>query len=270
VVFAHQMAVLIEQLRLTELRLDDHFVAKVQHWPILGRPATWLHSSLPAATEHAWLKSGADAFLGTAAAASRDFLIGTGTRLVELGLALFLLFFLLRDGPQLLKRLEGFIPLEEARRKSLLVQLGNTTRAVVYGSGVTAFVQGAMVGLGFAVCGLPAPLVFGAVAAILALLPIGGAGLVWFPGVIVLFAQGRPGWAVALGILGVGISLMDNVLRPLLVSSQAPVSSLMVFVGAIGGASAFGMIGLVLGPVLLSLVAAVLRFLEEARSSPCA
>jgi predicted PurR-regulated permease PerM len=265
VVFAHQMAVLLEQFRLSDLRLDEGFVASARVWPVLGPPLAWLHATLPEATEHAWLKSGADVLLGTAAAASRDFLVGAGARLVDFGLALFLLFFLLRDGPGLLHRLEPFIPLEVSRRQRLLELLGNTTRAVVFGSGVTALVQGAMVGLGFAVTGLPAPVVFGSVAALLALLPAGGAGLIWLPGVIALFARGAVGWAIALGIWGSLISVMDNLLRPYLVSSQAPVSTLMVFVGALGGASAFGMVGLILGPVLLSLVAAVLRFIEEAR-----
>ena len=142
--------------------------------------------------------------------------------------------------------------------------LGDTTRAVVYGSGVTALAPGVMVGSGFAVTGLPAPVVFGSVAALLALLPTGGAGLVWFPGVIALLVRGQVGWAVALGVWGLLVSVTDNFLRPWLVSSQAPASTLMVFVGALGGVSAFGMVGLIMGPVVLCLIAAVLRFVEEA------
>ena len=266
-VFAHQMAVLLEQLRLTQLRLDEELIAKVGQWPILGAPVQWLHATLPEATEHAWLKSGAETALGTAAAASRDFMIAAGSRFVEFGLALFLLFFLLRDGRKLLGRLLPFIPLESEDRRALLELVGRTTRAVVYGSGVTSLVQGAMVGIGFAVTGLPAPVVFGSVAAVLSLLPAGGAGLVWVPGVIALFVEGKLGWALALGVWGLIISVSDNLLRPFLISSGAPVSALMVFIGAIGGASAFGMIGLILGPVLLSVIAAMVRYIEERRNT---
>lgn len=269
-VFAHQMAVLLEQMRLTELRLDDAMIEKVGQWPVLGAPVKWLHATLPDALEHAWLQSGAETMVGTAAAASRDFVVGAGSRFVEFGLALFLLFFLLRDGPELLRRMLPFIPLKADDRSALLELIGRTTRAVVYGSGATALVQGVMVGIGFAVTGLPAPVVFGSVAAFLSLLPAGGAALVWVPGVIVLLVQGEVGWGLAFAIWGAIISLADNFLRPLLISSGAPVSTLMVFIGAIGGASAFGMVGLILGPVLLSVIAAVVRYIENERSKAIA
>jgi predicted PurR-regulated permease PerM len=260
--FAHQMAVLIEELRLQDLRHDDDFVAMAGHWPILGPAVRWMHANLPAATEHALIQSGAHTALGTASAASSGFVLSAGTRLVEFGLTLFLLFFMLRDGPSLFRRFERLVPLEEGRKRILIAMLGDTTRGVVYGTGVTALVQGLMVGVGFAVCGLQAPIVFGSVAAVFALLPTGGAGLVWIPGAIALFVQGRPGWALGLLAWGIIISVIDNVLRPFLVSSSAPVSTLMVFVGAVGGAAAFGMLGLILGPVVLSLTDTLLRFVE--------
>jgi predicted PurR-regulated permease PerM len=100
------------------------------------------------------------------------------------------------------------------------------------------------------------------VAAVLALLPAGGAALIWIPGVIALAIKGKLGLTIALGIWGIVISLIDNVLRPFLVASKAPVSTLMVFIGAVGGASAFGMLGLILGPVILSLTDALLRFAD--------
>ncbi|MFN0128697.1 MAG: AI-2E family transporter [Verrucomicrobiales bacterium] len=267
--FAHQMVVLVESFRLQDLRHDDDFVAMAAHWPVLGPAIRWLHATLPAATEHALLQSGAHTALGTATAASSRFVLAAGSRLVEFGLTLFLLFFMLRDGPGLFSRFVRLIPLEENRRHALITMLGNTTRGVVYGTGVTALAQGLMVGVGFAVCGLPAPIVVGSVAAVLALLPAGGAGLVWLPGAIALMVQGRPGWGIALLVWGLLISVIDNFLRPLLVASNAPVSTLMVFVGAVGGAAAFGMLGLILGPVVLSLTDTLLRFIEtEAAPHP--
>jgi predicted PurR-regulated permease PerM len=125
-----------------------------------------------------------------------------------------------------------------------------------------------MVGIGFAVTGLPSPVVFGALAALLAMVPVGGTLLIWLPGVLWLgFGSNRWAWAIALFIWGIIISTLDNVLRPLLISGRAEVSTLAVFLGVIGGLSAFGPLGLVLGPVLLSLVIALLRFLEDEQKS---
>jgi predicted PurR-regulated permease PerM len=123
-----------------------------------------------------------------------------------------------------------------------------------------------MVGVGFAACGLPAPVVFSFLAIVLALLPTGGAGIVWVPGVIALLAQGRGSWAIGLALWGIVISLSDNFVRPLLVSAKVPISTLMVFIGAIGGVAGFGMVGLVLGPVLMSLCATLIDFADRFRS----
>ena len=176
---------------------------------------------------------------------------------------LFLLFFLLRDGRGMLERLVRLVPTPEERRRELLEVVGNTTRAVVYGSGLTALVQGALTGVGFAITGLPSPIVFGVLATLLSLLPAGGAALVWGPAVIALLAMGSTGMAIFMIVWGVAISVSDNVLRPLLVSQHAPVSTLAVFIGVVGGVSAFGAIGLIAGPVILTLIGTLLRFLDE-------
>jgi predicted PurR-regulated permease PerM len=105
--------------------------------------------------------------------------------------------------------------------------------------------------------------VFGVLAALAALLPGAGTGFVLIPAVLFLAFDGRWGAAVFLGIWSLGIALCDNVLRPFLTHQHAAVSTLTVFVGVIGGLVAFGLIGLVLGPVLLSLIVALLRFAEE-------
>jgi predicted PurR-regulated permease PerM len=179
-------------------------------------------------------------------------------------LMLFVLFFFLRDGDRIMARVHALIPFPAARKQHLVEHLVAVTRAVIFGIGVTAIIQGVMVGIGFAVTGLPSPVVFGALAALLAMVPVGGTVFVWLPGVLWLgFGANRWGWAIALAVWGIILSTVDNVIRPLLISGRAEVSTLAVFLGVVGGVSAFGAIGLVLGPVLLSLVIALLRFLEE-------
>jgi len=158
------------------------------------------------------------------------------------------------------------VPMEPQHRGELLKLVGDTTRAVAYGTVLTALAQGALVGVGFAVVGLPSAIVFGVLAGFLALLPVGGAALVWVPAIIVLVSTSQWGSAILLAIWGMGVSASDNLLRPFLISTQAPVSTLAVFVGVIGGLSAFGLIGVIIGPVLLTVMAALLRFVDETLS----
>jgi predicted PurR-regulated permease PerM len=137
---------------------------------------------------------------------------------------------------------------------------------MVLGTGVTALIQGTLVGIAFLIAGLPSPLVFGVIAVLASLLPFGGTALIWIPAAIVLGAQGRWGatiFMVAWGVLLV--SLVDNVVRPMLVSGRANVGTLTVFIGVLGGLAAFGAIGLFLGPVVLALSIALIRFMLEVR-----
>jgi predicted PurR-regulated permease PerM len=150
-------------------------------------------------------------------------------------------------------------------RTRLFGHLASVLRAMVYGTGVTAIVQGVLIAIGFAVAGLPSPIVFGVLAALFALVPMAGTPVVWVPAVIVLAAQQRYYAAVALLIWGAFVVTIDNFLRPWLVSGRAPVSTLTVFIGVLGGVAAFGPIGIVLGPLVLALAISLMDFALEAR-----
>jgi len=201
----------------------------------------------------------------TLGALGREAVLGALGTVVGFIVMLFLLFFAVRDGRALLADLRALVPMSEVERERLFRHLASVTRAVVYGSGVTALIQGALVAAGFAIAGLPSPVVFGVLAALLALLPLAGTPIVWIPGVVVLAAQGRWGAAIFLAIWGVFTSTIDNVLRPLLAATRARVQTLTVFIGVLGGVSAFGAIGVVLGPLVIALAIALLRFMLEQR-----
>ena len=111
--------------------------------------------------------------------------------------------------------------------------------------------------------GLPSPLVFAVFGVLAGFVPAAGTGLVLIPAVLYLAFAGRWGAAIFLGMWSVAIGFSDNVLRPYLTQQRAEVSTLTVFVGVIGGVSAFGFIGTLIGPVLLALIVALLRFAEE-------
>ena len=142
------------------------------------------------------------------------------------------------------------------------------TRAIVFGTTVTALLQGLLLGIGFAIAGLPSPVVFGVVVALVSMLPVGGATFAWVPAIGWLFYDGRWGYAIFMLAWGLILTGVDNVLRPMLISGRARISALAVFVGVLGGVPAFGAIGIIAGPVVLSLVLALIEFAEEAVGAP--
>lgn len=268
VAFANQVAELVTRLQEEELRFNGQLLAQLEQYPFIGGVVEWLRQNLTATTEQLqdWLIGGAKMLVQALAAGGGNFVLGALGTVVHFFMMLFLLFFLLRDGPRMLSRAVHLVPMEAQRKAALLKLIGSTTRAVVYGTGLTALAQGALVGIGFAIAGLPSAVVFGVLAALLALLPFGGAALVWIPAVLFLAADSQWGWAIFMLIWGSCVSLSDNLLRPFLIASQEPVSMLAVFVGVIGGVSAFGIIGIIIGPVLLTVLAALLRFVDDALS----
>jgi predicted PurR-regulated permease PerM len=263
VVFARQVANILSVMSKSTMTYPD-VLQRVDRIPLIGGAVQWIRDTTPVSAEQVkgWVMDSAQTVLKSAATMSGSLALGIVGSLVGFFMMLFLLFFLLRDGRAMLKRLTGFIPMEPRPRGQLMSYLGDVTRAVVFGSAATALIQGTFTGIGFALVGLPSPVVFAVLATLAAFLPVGSA-IVLIPAVLYLVVDGRWGAAIFLGVWGAGVAVMDNFLRPYLTSKQAEVSSLAVFVGAIGGASAFGILGLVIGPVLLGFVAALLQFAEK-------
>jgi predicted PurR-regulated permease PerM len=191
-------------------------------------------------------------------------LVGAVNIITQFALTMFVLFFLLRDGKGMLERAIRLIPMTPARKTDLAATLGGVARAVVLGTLATSVVQGTLVGIGFAIAGMPSPLVFGAIGAVASLIPIVGTGLVWLPAVITLVAQGEVGWAIFLAlwsIILVGGS--DNVIRPLIISGNSKASTLLVFIGLLGGLGTFGFAGIFMGPLVLTLVATLMQYADS-------
>lgn len=213
-----------------------------------------------------WASRGAQQTLQwLASIGGRVFLGAVGT-VVGFVLMVFMLFFFIRDGEEMLRTTRELIPMPRAYKARLFDHLTAVTRAMVFGTGLTALIQGTLVGIAFLIVGLPSPVVFGVIAAFASLLPLGGTALVWVPAAIVLAAQGHWGWAIFMVVWGtLLVSLVDNFVRPWLVSGRADVSTLTVFIGVLGGLAAFGAIGLFLGPIVLALIIALIRFVLEMR-----
>lgn len=264
--FVVQSGSLFTHLQTKAGRIDMSALPNLESYPVVGPALRWLDSSfgINADRVREWLVEGGQNALQFAASISGNVVAGAIGTVVGFFLMLVLLFFLLRDGESWLARPIRLIPMEPMRRSGLLEHLAKVARAVVYGTGITAAAQGIATGVGFALAGLPSSVVFGVLAGLLSLLPIGGAAIVWAPGVLYLAATSSWGAAAFLLIWGLGVSSADNLLRPLLVSSRAPISTMTVFIGVLGGAAAFGAIGLVLGPLILTLIAALMQYADEA------
>ncbi len=200
------------------------------------------------------------------------FLGGIGNNILKLGVILVTVFFCFRDGKEMLKQMdEGLVRFLGKYQHVYLQAAGNTTRAVVYGLVLAALGQGMMAGFGYAVAGVKAPVLFGAITAILALIPM-GATLVWMPIGIMLILMDQPWQGVGLLLWGfLAVSTVDNVIRPLVISGASKVPFLVVLFGVLGGLSAFGAVGLFLGPVILAVLLSVwqvwIRLQQEESSS---
>lgn len=266
-VFAGQVANLIGYLRGQSFAYPQ-LLARLESYPLLGKLLRWGSSNFPvSATQvQGWITGEMQSVLRSAATAGGGLALGLFGTVVGFFMMLFLLFFLLRDGRPILDHVTRLIPLEAARRQRLLDYLGRVTRAVVFGSAATALIQGIFVGVGFALAGLPSPVVFGVLATIAALLPA-GASIVLVPAILYLAVSGHWVAAVFLAFWTGLLVVIENVARPLLTAHRAHVSTLAVFMGAVGGVSAFGILGLIIGPVLLSFVVALIRFMTEVRGT---
>ncbi|HUX73403.1 MAG TPA: AI-2E family transporter [Steroidobacteraceae bacterium] len=266
--FVAQIAILLGKLRATAPALDFASFADLRHIPWLAPAYPWLqaHVSLSAEQIQAWFVATTREMLQRAAAFGGTFFLGALSSLVGIALMLVLLFFFLRDGDALIARARALIPLDDIHKQRLFVQLGAITRAIVFGTTLVALLQGVVLGIGFQIAGLPSPVVFGVVGALLAMLPLGGTILVWVPAALWLFFGGRWGFGIFMVIWGLLLSAVDSILKPLLISGRAEISTLMVFIGVLGGISAFGVIGIIAGPIALSLALALIAFAEEARS----
>jgi predicted PurR-regulated permease PerM len=263
--FVAQISVLLRRVQQSAAELDIKSFSDLQQFPWIARANAWLlaHAGISAEQVQTWLVSGTREVMQRAASVSGSFFLGALGSLLSFVIMLSLLFFFLRDGELLAARARGLIPLADERKQRLFGQLSGVTRAIVFGTATTAIMQGVLITIGFAIVGLPSPIVFGVLAALCSLLPVGGAAFVWIPAVLWLFFSKHWGSGTFMLVWGLISGGLDNVLRPLLISGRARISAFVVFLGVLGGIPAFGAIGVIAGPVLLSLVLALIEFAEE-------
>jgi predicted PurR-regulated permease PerM len=179
-------------------------------------------------------------------------------------LMLYLLFFFLRDGKLLLEGLIRALPFGVERERHLFDRFAEVSRATIKGTLVVGIVQGTLGGIGFAVLGIGAPVLWGVVMALLSILPAAGPAFVWLPAAIILIAGGEVIPGIILIIVGsLVIGLVDNLLRPLLVGRDTRMPDYLILLSTLGGLTGFGLAGIVIGPIIAAFFLSVWKMAEE-------
>lgn len=200
-----------------------------------------------------WVAARATALLGGAASTLLDFII-----------ALFAVYYLLHSGGSVWRHVRPYIPFSEQHADELLDQFRSATRSTLLGSVLIAVMQGALVGFAFWFGGLPSAPFWGVVATVASVIPLVGSTLVWMPGVVVLGLSGRYGAAIAvLAFCGIVVSSVDNFVRPIVSQRISAVHPMVTLIGALAGMRVFGLLGLLLGPLLISYFFVLLRMYRE-------
>ncbi|WPN45585.1 AI-2E family transporter [Pseudomonas sp. P8_241] len=196
------------------------------------------------------------AMTGNEFVATQAFSFGQGTFefIVSFFIMLYLLFFFLRDGAELARKVRMAVPLEESQKRRLQLKFNRVVRATVKGNLVVAITQGALGGLIFWFLEIPSALIWAVLMAFLSLLPAVGAGIIWAPVAAFFLFTGAIWQGVTLVLFGVlVIGLVDNVLRPILVGKDTKMPDYMILISTLGGLAIFGLNGFVIGPLIAAL-----------------
>lgn len=207
-------------------------------------------------TDNIKLRLSEAAVAGSKMLAEKTFAVGQNAAglFLNIGLMLYLAFFLLRDGAKLVELFVVALPLGDERERMLFAKFAEVTRATVKGNLVVAVVQGVLGGIILWILDVPAPILWGVVMTFLSLLPAIGAALVWFPVALYLYSTGQ--WWQATVLIAYGalvIGLADNILRPLLVGRDTKLPDYLVLFSTLGGITLLGINGFVLGPLIAAL-----------------
>ncbi len=206
-----------------------------------------------------WLKD-ATGFIGSQ---SSRIIQGFSSSFLNFIFMIFAMFYFFRDGEKAIRGIAAMSPLAPETATEGFRQFVEVSKATLYGGVVVAVVQGVLGGLGFVFLGLPSPVLWGAVMALLSLIPIVGAAFVWFPAALILMAQGA--WIKGIILIVYGalvVSLVDNFLKPFLIGERTGLHTILVFFSILGGLKLFGFLGFVLGPVIIAVLISFIRIFQ--------
>ncbi|URO00114.1 AI-2E family transporter [Leclercia adecarboxylata] len=197
--------------------------------------------------------------------AGSAFLIGKGTFgfAISFGVMVYLLFFLLKDGPWLVRQILDSLPLSNFAKHHLFAKFAGVARATVKGTAVVALVQGLLGGIAFWIVGIKGSILWGALMAFLSLIPAVGSAIIWVPAAIFLFATQQLWQGLFIvGFFVLIVGLVDNILRPLLVGKDTKMPDYLILITTLGGMEIYGINGFVIGPLIAALFIACWNLLS--------
>ena len=201
---------------------------------------------------------------GKAASAVGSALVATGSLIFDLAMMLIALFFLLVGGDRLLAWIDSVSPMRRGQTRELLAEFKKVSYAVIVSTLITAGVQSLAALAGYLIARVPHPVFFAAVTFFIAMVPAIGAASVCLLAALILLITGHPYMAAFLAVWGVlVVGLVDNVVKPYLIKDEVEMSGAVVFFALIGGLGAFGMVGLLIGPLAVALFLALLRIYQR-------
>ncbi|MFL6286173.1 MAG: AI-2E family transporter [Pyrinomonadaceae bacterium] len=205
---------------------------------------------------------------GAIAGRTLGFVGGAVGFVVQIFFVIFTMYYFFRDGERVREAIYSILPLDDRRAHEIIDRTQEVISASVYGVLVIALIQGTLGGIAFWALGLPSPLLWGVVMVFLSMIPMAGAFVVWVPAALYLGVTGHWGKAIILTVWGaLVIGSVDNFLRPKLVGEKTRLHELLIFFSVLGGLQVFGVIGLVLGPVVVAITIALLDVLRQADDS---
>ncbi|MGA9885273.1 MAG: AI-2E family transporter [Candidatus Acidiferrales bacterium] len=200
--------------------------------------------------------------LGTAVRNTAEFVF-------DLFITVFAMFYMFRDGQSFVSEIRRLLPLQAFERERILDDTRDIIFATVFASFLAAAAHGTLLGLAFRIAGIHAALFWGVMMGFFSLIPVVGSALIWLPAAIGLAVSGHVGKGIALALIAAAVVFfVDYVLRPWFISGRAQVGELLVFIGVLGGISLFGALGIVLGPIVVGLAAALLDLYSPRRGRP--
>jgi predicted PurR-regulated permease PerM len=244
-----------------------------EHAPVIAKSWSWIAHHLPGMNPNAdvfgMLEQQIEKQAGFLAERIGTILRNIAAFVFDLFVMIFAMFYFFRDAGQIMRGVRSILPFDPEHRDTMIVQARELISASVMTSLIVAAIQGALGGLGFAIVGLPAPVFWGVAMAFFSLVPVVGSSLIFVPATLWLGLSGHWGRAIVLLAICAGVStVVDNVVRPLLLGGRTELSGLVIFISVVGGVGLFGMLGLVLGPILVAMAAGVLAVYMEKAESP--
>jgi predicted PurR-regulated permease PerM len=196
-----------------------------------------------------------------------NFILSLPRRLLDLLLMVFTIFFLLRDGEHLVEKAREYNPLRRKHEEHIFRQLKEVTRSIIYGFFLMAIIEGIIAVITFRIAGITAPILWAIVIAILAFIPFIGSTVIWVPAAIILFLLGDTRAMAIIIIGGIIISSIDTFIKPRVVGKRAKVHPILIFIGLLGGLQIFGLVGIILGPLMLALVFTFIDMYRKERAA---